>query len=85
MKWCSHCRKVDHNDSECHSTRMVTGEPDAGPIPSGFDLTPEHAWQWGFQTGYRTAKGEGLKWAEAAADARFAALVEQSAIPQAKG
>lgn len=25
-KWCEHCKKTDHNDSECWSTRYVPGE-----------------------------------------------------------
>ena len=27
IKFCSHCRKEDHNDSECWSTRMVSPTP----------------------------------------------------------
>lgn len=23
VKWCSHCRKTDHSDTECWSTRIV--------------------------------------------------------------
>lgn len=29
MKWCSYCRKCDHNDSECWSTRAVPHYQDA--------------------------------------------------------
>jgi len=28
IKYCSHCRKDDHNDIECWSTRIVPSTPD---------------------------------------------------------
>jgi hypothetical protein len=78
IKWCSHCRKTTHNDSECWSTRTVKGEPGAGPMPSGMNLTPDQAWAWGHQTGYRVCKGEGQQWAEHAANERAATLAQQA-------
>jgi hypothetical protein len=38
-KWCTHCRKDDHNDSECWSTRMCTcnnypHQPNCGTPPA---------------------------------------------------
>jgi hypothetical protein len=32
-KWCGHCRKADHSDAECWSTRIVPNHP--APV---FDL-----------------------------------------------
>jgi hypothetical protein len=27
-KWCTHCRKASHNDSECWCTRVIPGSSD---------------------------------------------------------
>lgn len=40
LKWCCHCRKDDHDDKECWSTRAVTPHPASSILPMPFTAPP---------------------------------------------
>lgn len=40
-KWCSYCRKTDHDDSECSCTRPADWKPSASSMYGVTELTRE--------------------------------------------